>query len=153
MKTTISLYIIAIALFFTSCDDRNTATLAPEYLYDAGNEKVIKSILNNKKGTISMLYGNDLALQTARDSLSKPSIGAHYTLVTWKQKPMPHWYGTNINAGIYSVEQVKVTGRNEESFTFDYNFQPGPSYAAGDNKPVEDQRILFITSQQAAVFP
>lgn len=71
MKSTILIYIISIAFLMLSCDDRNTATLAPEYLYDAGDQKVIKSIINNKKGTIAMLYGNDLALQSAFDSLSK----------------------------------------------------------------------------------
>jgi len=122
-------------------------------LYDAGNQKVIKSILNNKKGTIAMLYGNDLALETAHDSLSKPNIGAHYTLVTWKQKPMPHWYGTNINSEIYSIENVNVVPSNEAQAAFDYDFQTGAGYKQGEAKPEKEQRIQFIMSQQAAVFP
>ncbi|MCF2489914.1 hypothetical protein [Dyadobacter sp. CY347] len=153
MKSTISIYIIGLALVMLSCDDRNTATLAPEYLYDAGNQKVIKSIINNKKGTIAMLYGNNLALQSASDSLSKPNFGAHYTLVTWKQKPMPQWYGTKMNGQIYSIEHLKVVQRNETRFAFDYDFQTGKGYKPGDSRPEEKQRIDFITSQRAAVFP
>ncbi|MCF2492901.1 hypothetical protein [Dyadobacter chenhuakuii] len=153
MKSTISLYITALALFVMSCNDRNTADLAPEYLYDAGNEKVIKSIINNKKGTIAMLYGNDIALQTAQDSLLKLSPGAQYTLVTWKQKPMPQWYGTNINAEIYSVEHVNVAHRNVSGLAFDYDFKTGEGFKPGDARPGKDQQIEFITSQRAAVFP
>ncbi|MCE7067158.1 hypothetical protein [Dyadobacter sp. CY326] len=153
MKSTISLYIIVLALLMLSCDERNTATLAPEYLYNAGDQKVIKSIINNKKGTIAMLYGNDLALETAHDSLSKPNIGAHYTLVTWKQKPMPQWYGTNMNGEIYSIEHLKIVQRNETRFAFDYDFQTGKAYQPSDDRPEKQQRIEFITSQQAAVFP
>lgn len=153
MKSNISLYIIALAFSMLSCDDRNTANLAPEYLYDAGNQKVIKSIINNKTGTIAILYGNDLALQTAHDSLSKPNIGAHYTLVTWKQKPMPQWYGTRMNGEIYSIEQVNVLHRNATRFAFDYDFQTGKGYQTGDSRPEKEQRIQFITSQRAAVFP
>ncbi|WP_026629154.1 hypothetical protein [Dyadobacter alkalitolerans] len=153
MKSTISLYIAALALFLMSCNDRNTANLAPEYLYDAGNQKVIKSIINNKKGTIAMLFGNDLALQTAQDSLTKLSPGAHYTLVTWKQKPMPQWYGTNINAEIYSVEHVNVAHRNAAALAFDYDFKAGEGFKPGDARPEKDQQIAFITSQRAAVFP
>ncbi|MCE7039139.1 hypothetical protein [Dyadobacter sp. CY312] len=153
MKSTISLCIIALVLLMLSCDDRNTAHLAPEYLYDAGNQMVIKSIINNKKGTISMLYGNELALQAASDSLSKPNIGAHYTLVTWKQKPMPQWYGTNMNGDIYSIEHLKVVQRNEARFAFDYDFQSEKGYQPGDDRPEKEERIKFITSQRAAVFP
>ncbi|MCF0063801.1 hypothetical protein MUK70_00475 [Dyadobacter chenwenxiniae] len=153
MKAIISLYIIALALFIMSCDDHNTANLAPEYLYDAGNQKVIKSILNNKKGTIAMLYGNDLALQSAHDSLPKPNIGAHYTLVTWKQKPMPQWYGTNMNGEIYSIETLKIVKRNKTELTFDYEFQIGKGYKPADWQSEKSQRISFITSQRAAIFP
>ncbi|WP_439581612.1 hypothetical protein [Dyadobacter bucti] len=153
MKSTISLYMIALALLMLSCDDRNTAQLAPEYLYNAGNQKVIKSIINNKKGTIAMLYGNDVAVQSASDSMSKPNIGANYTLVTWKQKPMPQWYGTKMNGEIYSVEHLKVVQRNATQFAFDYDFQTGKGYQPGDGRPEEQQRIKFITSQRAAVFP
>ncbi|TLV00364.1 hypothetical protein [Dyadobacter luticola] len=153
MKFSISIYISALALLLLSCDDRNTATLAPDYLYDAGNQAVIKSIINNKKGTISMLYGNDLALQTAHDSLLKPNDGAHYTMVTWKQKPMPHWYGTNMNGEIYSIEHLKVVQRNDTQLAFDYEFQAGKGYQPGDDQPEKEQRIKLITSQRAAVFP
>ncbi|MCF0040427.1 hypothetical protein [Dyadobacter fanqingshengii] len=153
MKSTISIYIISIGLLMLSCDDRNTATLAPEYLYDAGNQKVIKSIINNKKGTIAMLYGNDLALESASDSLPEPNIGAHFTLITWKQKPMPQWYGTKMNGEIYSIEHLKVVQRNETRFAFEYDFQTGKGDQPGEDRPDKEQRIAFITSQHAAVFP
>jgi hypothetical protein len=153
MKPIISLYIAALALFTFSCDERNTATLAPEYLYDAGNQKVIKSILNNKKSTVAMLYGNDLAWQVAQDTAPEPTIGAHYTLVTWKQKPMPQWYGTSMNGAISSIEHVRIVHRNGGEAAFEYNFQTGPGYKSGDGRPEKDQRIRWIVSQQAAVFP
>jgi hypothetical protein len=152
MKSIISLYIISMALLILACDGRNTAELAPEYLYDAGNQKVIKSIINNKKGTIAMLYGNDPALQSASDSLPKPKIGAQYTLVTWKQKPMPQWYGTNINGGIYSIETLKIVKRNNKELTFVYGFRTTKGRKP-DWQSEKNQRISFITSQRAAIFP
>ncbi|KAA0991988.1 hypothetical protein [Dyadobacter aurulentus] len=153
MKATISLSIISLALLTLSCDDRNTAHLAPEYLYDAGNQRVIKSIINNKRGTIAVLYGNDPALQSASGSLSKPDIGAQYTLVTWKQKPMPQWYGTHMNGEIYSIETVKVVQGNNSEPTFDYDFETGKSFKPGDRQPEKSQRVSFITGQRAAIFP
>lgn len=153
MKPIISLYIAALTLFVMACDDRNTATLAPEYLYDAGNQKVIKSILNNQKSTVAMLYGNDIALQAAQNTMSEPVIGAQYTLVTWKQKPMPQWYGTSMNGGISSIEHVRIVHRNGGGVAFEYDLQTGAAYKSDDAQPAKEQRIRFIIAQQAAVFP
>ena len=152
MKSAISLYIISMANLMLSCNDHNTANLAPEYLFDAGNQKVIKSIINNKEGTIAMLYGNDLALQSAYDSLQMPSAGTRYTLVTWKQKAMAQWYGTNMNGEIYSIEILKIVKRSKAKLTFDYNLQPRKGYKH-DWREEKRQRINFITSQRGATFP
>jgi hypothetical protein len=100
-----------------------------------------------------MLYGNDPAIQSASDPLSKPNIGTHDTLVTWKQKPVPQWYGTNMNGEIYSIELLKVMQRNAMQFAFDYDFQTGKAYQPGDSRPEKKQLIEFITCQRAAIFP
>ena len=153
MKSNSALYILVLVFLALSCNERNTADLAPEYLYDVQNQKVIKSIINNKRATIAIIYGNDIALQNAADSLPMPKTGASYTVVTWKQKPMPHWYGTNMNGVIYSIETMKVNQIANEALTFDYDFQPVKGFTAGDIRPQKTQRVHFITSQRAAIFP
>lgn len=153
MKFIIKLSISLFALIIFGCGKTKFARLAPETLYDVNNLKVVKSIINNKKGTISVLYGNDPALKMAMDPMQQVRAGAEFTLVSWNQKPMPQWYGTNMNKDIYSVETVKVLRRNAQALTFDYEFQTGPGIKPGDLRADKDKRIGFIITQQAAVFP
>lgn len=153
MKSNLMIYIFAITFLMLSCDNVKPTNLAPEYLYDAKNQKVIKSIINNRKGKIAILYGNDLALQTAGDSLLEMQVGANYTLVTWNQKQMPQWYGANMNGEIYSVETVNVVQANRGDIAFQYDFSSGNGFRPGDHRPSEDQRIRFITEQRTAIFP
>lgn len=146
-------YLLILTFLLTSCGDTRVPRFAPEYLYDAPGQQVIKSVINNKKQTIAILYGNELAAQMAGDSMLIPRNGSVYTMVTWKQKPMPQWYGTNMNAEIYSAEIVKVSEKNQKGFTFDYEFRPGQGFVESDRWPDKEQRIRFIVSQRAAVFP
>jgi len=153
MTSNISLYTLLLAFVISSCTYEKAPEFAPEYLYNVPGETVIKSIINNKTRTIALIYGNDQAQQTARDPLLRPVAGAHYTLVTWKQKAMPQWYGTNMNGRIYSVETLKISQRNKTGFAFNYEFRPGQSYLPSDRRPEKGHRFHFITAQHAAIFP
>ncbi|SEO33120.1 hypothetical protein SAMN05192574_10796 [Mucilaginibacter gossypiicola] len=146
-------YTLSAALLLGSCRQKKNAELAPEYLYEVKDQKPICSLIDNKKGNILMLYGNNVALQAANDSLVKQVPGAHYTLVTWKQKQMPGWYGTNMNGGIYSVETLQVSQVGTQPFRADYGFKPGEVYSSLNTKFDRDQRIRFIIEQRAAILP
>lgn len=144
---------ILITLLWSSCRQKKQAILAPEYLYEVKDQKPICSLIDNKNGNILMLYGNNVALQTANDSLVKQVPGACYTLVTWKQKQMPGWYGTNMNGGIYAVETLKISQVGTQPLKADYELKPGEVYSSINSRFDRDKRIRFIIDQRAAVMP
>lgn len=144
---------LSVVLLLGSCQQKKNAELAPEYLYEVKDQKPICSLIDSKKGNILMLYGNNVALQAANDSLTKQVPGANYTMVTWKQKQMPGWYGTNMNGGIYSVETLKISQIGTQPLKSDYEFRSGEAYSSLDTKSDRYQRIRFIIDQRAVVLP
>jgi hypothetical protein len=145
---------LSIALLWSSCQQKKYANLAPEYLYEVKDQKPICSLIDNKEGNISMLYGNNVALNAANDSVVRQVPGADYTLVTWKQKEMPGWYGTNMNGEIYAVETLKVSQGEKQQPKSDYQFKAGKAYSSVVvRSPDHNQRIHFIIDQRAAILP
>ncbi|QEM14234.1 hypothetical protein [Mucilaginibacter rubeus] len=144
---------LSVALLCGACRQKKNAVLAPEYLYEVKNQKPICSLIDNKKGNILMLYGNDVALRAANYPVTKQLPGAYYTLVTWKQKQMPGWYGTNMNGQIYTVETLKISQVAAGPLKSDYQFVPGGAYASTVARPDRNERIRFIIDQRAAVLP
>ena len=57
--------------------------------------KIITSFVNTRDGTMSTLYGNDIAVKSARAGQVYP-VGAVVSLVTWSQRDDPHWFGGRI---------------------------------------------------------
>ncbi|WP_443947076.1 hypothetical protein ACJVDH_08195 [Pedobacter sp. AW1-32] len=147
------IYVFFLTLLFASCQRKKYATLAPEYLFDAKGQKLISSLIDSKRGTISIIYGNNIALEAAGDSLPKAMPGAEYTLVTWKQKAMPGWYGTNMSGDLYSLETLEVLGKDQQPVQLKYLFSAGYTYSKGTEAPERNGRISLITSQPTAVFP
>jgi len=133
----------------SSCQEQPTPTMAPEYLYDAKGQQMISSSINITKGTISLLYGNQQAVQLSKHNLP----GAAYTLVTWKQKPMPSWYGTNMNSEIYAVEHLNIQSAKGNSVNIQYQFKAGPGFVNTDGVPSKKERINFIVTQLKAIRP
>ncbi|WP_207420183.1 hypothetical protein [Desertivirga brevis] len=149
----IALYPLALTLVLSSCNNDNAPGLAPEDLFDNDELKVISSVINEKKGTISIIYGNDLAFQSAKDESKQHYEGELYKMVTWKQKPMPHWYGTDMNGAIVSVETVEVSKKADGELSFNYHVEPGPNKEAIPKDHDKERRSAFIVNQRAAVFP
>ncbi|MFN0254778.1 hypothetical protein [Pedobacter ureilyticus] len=143
-----TLYLICLASLLGSCQTDKAPLMAPEYLYDAKNQQMISSSINSRNGTISLLYGKDETLSSKRYS-----EGANYTLVTWKQKPMPGWYGTNMNSAIYSVETMSVQPGTNHQLNLRYQFKTGPSFDVKNTIPSAKERINFILTQPKAVQP
>lgn len=141
--------LLCLAFMLSSCQDQPTPTMAPEYLYDAKDQQMISSSINENKGTISILYGNEQAIQVAKRNLP----GARYTLVTWKQKPMLGWYGTNMNSEIYAVESLNIQSAKSDCINLQYQFKTGPSFVNSDGIPSKKERINFIITQPKAVRP
>lgn len=99
--------------------------------------KVITTQIDKKNKTMSTLYGNDVAFEYARHSLSGnyPEHAA-LAMVTWDQKADEHWFGANVPAKIKTIEMV--------------NFNPTPVYKGSGDAAV---RTAAIIQQRMAVTP
>ena len=111
--------------------------------------KVITSFVNTRAGTMSTLYGNELAVQRARGGQAY-SAGAVVSLVTWSQREDPHWFGGRIPQALQSVEQIRFGADG----TPEYHAFAGPGLAkkvvAAD---VAALRVQYIVGKKASVIP
>jgi Haem-binding domain/Cytochrome P460 len=67
-------------------------------VFDAGGQEVIAPSVNQREGTVSILYGDTAARR--------------YTLATWEQVDDPHWYGSHINGRLLRVDTGVKVGSN-----------------------------------------
>jgi hypothetical protein len=111
--------------------------------------KVIATIVNTREGTMSTLYGNDLAVRSARSGQAYPA-GSVVSFVTWSQRDDPHWFGGRIPRGLASVETVR------------FGVGGAPVYGRYEGMPLAKkmpdaglvaQRVQYITGKKASVLP
>lgn len=155
MKTSANklLYVLVLCPFLLSCSSEKDPVPAPENIFDNGHLKVISSIINNKKGTIAVIYGNDLAFNTAGTTMKEHRDGEKFEMVTWKLKPMPQWYGTDMNGQMLSVETVDVSKKADGQLLFNYQYKAANTHGQRIQQPDRQKQTVFIVSQPAAVFP
>jgi hypothetical protein len=118
--------------------------------------RVITSLIDPGSGTMSTLYGNDLAVEYARThSQHDYPVGSVLSLVTWAENEDPRWYGAKVPSQVKSVEFV-IAGKGENGVT-QYSDE---IYAGSPLKKVSDQqsgarpaRIEYLLSSRAAVMP
>lgn len=117
--------------------------------------KVITSFVDKHQGTMSTLYGNDTAINSARAGRISYPAGSALSLVTWSQQEDKHWFGARIPGTIRSIEQIVFRG------------VPGggaqPSYERYEGAPLKrnpetdpgtiQKRIMYIASRKASVMP
>jgi Haem-binding domain/Cytochrome P460 len=139
--------------------------------------KVITTFVNLRDETMSTLYGNDIAVKSARSGSNAtpaatptahatpaPATPAHPTpaapttyppgsalaLVTWSRRDDPHWFGGRIPKAIRSVEILTFGPAAAPA----YDRYEGAPLAKKQASPAEVQaRILYITGRKASVFP
>jgi len=147
-----SIFFLSVVAVIVSCKQHVRPVLAPEYLHYENDMRVITSVINNRDSTISVIYGNDLALDFAKNRQANHLAGEKYVMVTSRQKPMPHWYGTSMNEGVERVEYVTAIVGIAGRVQFDYTVE---HYNDKKTKSQDDNvaRIEFIANQSAAVFP
>jgi hypothetical protein len=111
--------------------------------------KVMNTLINKKNGTMSTLYGNDIALISAMSGSQRPAPGMELVLVTWAQQPNSYWYGNNIPGRLLSLETVRTPTESKISYSlFEGQSPPRNQYrATGKN------RISFILNQKPSVLP
>jgi hypothetical protein len=120
--------------------------------------KVITSFVNQRDGTMCTLYGNDIAVKSARSGkpvLAQPGsavypAGSVVWLVTWSQRNDPHWFGGRIPEVLQSVERLSFgTG----PVTTYESYEGMPLVKKQTSAADVQQRILYITARKASVFP
>jgi len=114
-------------------------------------EKVITSWLDRKNGTMSTLYGNELAIQHARTSAAADyPNGSVLSLVTWKEQEDPRWFGGRIPQRPTSVEIVTVHAAPDQ-YTYQ-RFENSPLKKVDEHVAPYD-RAAYLLNQRAAVMP
>lgn len=117
--------------------------------------KVISSFVDQKEGTMSTLYGNDIAVNSARTGQTAYPAGSVISLVTWSQREDGHWFGARIPEAILSVEQIifKTTadGITQPNYK-KYEGMPLKEKADADPGAIRN-RIMYMVSRKASVIP
>jgi hypothetical protein len=156
MKTLLKLVFISVII--VSCGQKKTGTLNIPASVQQNDELAENPLLMNaitssvqpKEGTMSTLYGNEIAFNYAQKN-----TGANYPPgtvlyeVTWKQKPDEVWLGGNIPKSIYSVERIVF---NDSGMIYE-KYQGKPLKRITGNIADKDSRKDFIISQKMAVSP
>ena len=152
MKTNILLF-FATCVILSACDDKQGPVLAPETIFEEPGLHVITSFSNKKSGTISTLYGNELALNAAMSNGKNHIPGEVFKLVTWDLNANPHWFGGEINGAIRAVETVKVMPLKNNSISVNYEIEKNNRTVLEKYISDKEERINFIFDQKASVFP
>lgn len=154
-----SLYLIFACVVMISCDDSSKELININASVQQNDElkenpllmHPMTSSIQPKAGTMSTLYGNDVAFQYVQRKFDAryPKNAVLYE-VTWKQKADELWFGANVPEEIQSVE--KITFGNGEEVVYEI-FSGKPLKKLKTNADLENVRKEFITSQKIAVSP
>lgn len=155
MNTTIIriYFFSALLLSVFLCSREKPSVMAPEHIFDDPNLKVITSIIKKKEGRIAVIYGNPLAVNTANNALGEHVDGEKFKMVTWKLKPMPNWYGTDMNGQILSIETVDVIKIPGGKMTLGYSYKRINEGRHQGTTLDSKKRAAFIIDMPAAVMP
>jgi hypothetical protein len=105
--------------------------------------KVITSSVDATHQKMSTLFGNDLAIASARSGKPEYAPGSVLSMVTWAQQEDRHWFGARIPKHFETMEIVKVDGKASASY------QRIGTVSAGD----DEARKAYILGQRASVMP
>lgn len=116
--------------------------------------KIISSSINPQTGTMATLYGNDLAVQTARHG-SQPAYppGAVLAMVTWYQQEDNRWFGARIPGRMKSVEIVAMEQDGHSRSYQEFSGSPLIMTKLVPAPALPDPRIDYILALRASVMP
>lgn len=142
-------FLLSISIIAFACNTSTPSLQDTREMYNAEGLHVITSFANRKQQTMSVLYGNEAAKQSALSEYAHHLPGEIFKLVVFRQADNKYWYGSYINGKLLSIETVFNT-----SGQLGYKLEKGqaPVNIKGD-KMSEDERLAFIFSHKASVFP
>jgi Cytochrome P460 len=114
--------------------------------------KVITSSIDATHETMSTLFGNDLAVASARMGKSYPG-GSVLSFVTWSQQEDRHWFGGKIPKQVQSIEVVTVTQSADGKTASSYERFEGQGLARTVSNSSDLARMEYLLSQRASVMP
>lgn len=118
--------------------------------------RVISSAADAGSGTMSTLYGNDVAVAYARTHTQHdyPS-GSVISFVTWTQAEDSRWFGAKIPSQVKSVEFVTVGAGGNGQDQYSYEAYTGNPLKKTADRPfgAPPERIAYLLSSRAAVMP
>ncbi|WP_158749564.1 cytochrome P460 family protein [Acidobacterium sp. S8] len=162
MKKPIYVAALSLLALFSGCSHRTPAESdlfntsaeieASKLPFNPLHWKVIISGIDPQRQTMSTLYGNDLAVQSARAGHDVYPDGSVLSLVTWTQREDPHWFGARIPGKVKSVEFVTV---GKDSSKSAYKRFEGPDLAPATLSDTEaaSARRDSILGKRASVMP
>lgn len=161
-RSTTLLLAITISCGLTGCDSRTPepsstnrhATLEGKLPYNPLAWRAITAWTNQRKGTMSTLYGNDAAIAHARSGSTDPyPQGSVLAVVTWEQREDPHWFGARIPSQPQSVEFVTISSAGDRQPVYArYQGSPLAQVQEMDAQTVQ-KSVAFILSERAAIMP
>ena len=114
--------------------------------------RVITSGIDRTDSSMWTLFGNDLAVQSARSGAAPDyPVGATLALVTWTQQEDPRWFGGKIPAAPKSVEFATVSAGPSYLY-HEYTGAPLKQVAT-EQSQMPGPRAAHMLSQRAAVMP
>jgi hypothetical protein len=114
--------------------------------------RVVTSFANRNDHTMATLYGNDAAIEGARDGGTYRD-GTVLSLVTWQQKEDPHWFGGSIPAAPLRVEFAQASSGTSPLHWNYSRYEGKPLHAMNLPADGQAQRVNFLISQHAAMMP
>jgi hypothetical protein len=118
--------------------------------------KILTSGIDRADATMWTLFGNDLAVESARSGAKQGyPVGATLALVTWTQQEDPRWFGGKIPAVPISVEFATVSAGPNAGLSYLYQEYTGTplKQVASEQSQTPGPRMAHILSQRAAVLP
>ncbi|NIG54448.1 hypothetical protein [Chitinophaga sp. Cy-1792] len=143
MRVIIPIYIAVMLLI--SCSTKKDIPALRPYAFNDSGLLVITTVINEKAGTVSLLYGNKAAMAQQLNRKDTLAVPAQYTLVTYRNQDNKYWYGSYINGALLRVEQLNMSGQPAYSIR-EYN---SPAYTQTD----ATSRTDFILSLTPAFYP
>lgn len=140
-------------VMFNACSKEKNRELAPTALYQESGMHPVSSSFNQKKQVISILYANAVVRNVGNLKNITSTVDQKYTLVTWKQKPHPLWFGGNTNAEILFVEKINLSKTEKGISNIHYQKQLARNGGKAENNMDVRERIRYILEQKFSKFP
>ncbi len=152
------IYIATLCALMCACKEINNkkglsdASLPESFEFSDLNVKAITTLVNTTKGTTSILFGNEEALEELK---TKKIANAEkkLVLITWQQGNDPHWFGAKIPEKFLTAEVLQTNTNFENIADVVYSRYEGKELQTNLEEKDFTDRKKYILSIKPAVMP